>query len=277
MRFSVSCRIAEGFLSKEEASMSFEELADLAVAAGYDAICMRASQIGVQSSDEVVREARRILDDRGLGVSMISGDFDIVYNNDRGPACLRDIVPYLDLAEALGAALIRVCIKQQDDIAYAQDAADEAAKRGLKLVHQCHIQSLFETLDEIVSRLREIDRPNFGLIFEAANLEQCGQDYGPAAIKRLAPWIENVYLQNQRLGSNGSITLGTWCRGPVSLDVTQIHDSGGIDFASVFEGLRNIGYDAIVTVHQSAPENKETSPLDAATQTAQFLRQLWSQ
>jgi sugar phosphate isomerase/epimerase len=276
MRFSVSCRIAEGFLSKEEACMSFEELADLAVAAGYDAICMRASQIGVQSAPDAVRDAKRILEDRALGVSMITGDFDIVYNNDRGPTCLRNIVPYLDLAETLGASLIRVCIKQPDDIAFARIAADMAAKRGLKLVHQCHNQSLFETLDEIASRLREIDRPNFGLIFEAANLELSAQDYGPEAIERLAPWIENVYLQNQRLNSNGAITLDTWNRGPVSFDVTQIHDPGGIDFPSVFAGLQKIGYDGTVTVHQSAPEDAETSPLDAATQTAQFLRQIMS-
>ena len=69
MQLSVSCRIAEGFLSKEDASISFEALADMAVAAGYDAICMRASQIGVQSLPDAVREARRILDERGLGAT----------------------------------------------------------------------------------------------------------------------------------------------------------------------------------------------------------------
>jgi sugar phosphate isomerase/epimerase len=274
MKLSVSCRIAEGFLSKEQASMSFEELADLAVAAGYQAICMRASQVGVQSSRDKIQDARRILDDRGLGVSMISGDFDIVYNNDRGPACLRNIRPYLDLAEALGAPLIRVCIKQPDDIPYAQDAADTAAERGFKIVHQCHVQSLFEKVDDIVKRVREIDRPNFGLIFEAANLEQCGQDYGVSAIEQLAPWIENVYLQNQRLSPTGSITLQTRCSGPVSFDVCEIHESGGIDFATVFDGLRQVGYDGPVTVHQSAPEDSRLTAVDAATQTARFLRQI---
>ena len=129
-------------------------------------------------------------------------------------------------------------------------------------------------MENRAGRLQEIDRPNFGLIFEAANLEQCGQDYGPSAIERLAPWIENVYLQNQQLRSDGSITLETWCRGPVSFDVTQIHDPGGIDFASVFDALRKTGYDGTVTVHQSAPEDGKTSPLEAATQTARFIRQL---
>ena len=170
--------------------------------------------------------------------------------------------------------MIRVCIKQVDDIAHVQSAADAAAQRGLKIVHQCHVQSLFETLDEIEQRVLEIDRPNFGIIFEAANLEQCRQDYGPAAIQRLAPWIENVYLQNQRLSPTGAITLSTWSGGDVSIDLCEIHEPGGIDFPLVFEGLRSIDYRGPITVHQSAPENASTTPLDAANQTAVFLKQL---
>lgn len=275
MQLSISCRIAEGFLSKEEASMSLEQLADLAVAAGYDAICMRASQVGVQSSPEDIRTARRILDDHNLGVSMVTGDFDIVYNNDRGPDCLRNIGPYLDLAEALGAPLLRMCLKQPEDIEAAKQAAIQAADRGLTLVHQCHTLSLFETLDGIVDSLEQIDHPSFGLIFEAANLEGCRQDYGPDAVARLAPWIRNVYLQNQQINPEGAVTLDTWCSGPITFDITQIHESGGIDFASVFQGLKEVGYDGLITVHQSGPEDGETTAVDAATQTATYLRDLW--
>jgi sugar phosphate isomerase/epimerase len=275
MQMSVSCRIAESFHSKEEASMSFQQLADLAVESGYDAICMRASQVGVQSPIDEVLTARKIADDRRLMISMVTGDFDIVYNNDDGPACLRNITPYLDLAETLGASLLRVCVKRQDDIAYAQAAADEAADRRLTLVHQCHTLSLFETLDGIVECLKTIDRPNFGLIFEAANLEECGQAYGPAALKRVAPWIRNVYLQNQKLNPDGAVTLNTWCRGPVSFDIPQIHETGGIDFASVFNGLREIGYDGTITVHQSGPEDPSVSARAEATKTATYLRSLW--
>jgi sugar phosphate isomerase/epimerase len=206
---------------------------------------------------------------------MISGDFDIVYNNEHGPHCLREITPYLNLAETLGAPMIRVCIKTDSDIAAAQQAADEAAERGLQLAHQCHLQSLFETIPEIQARLQEINRPNFGLIFEAANLEQCGQEYGPVAIHELAPWIKNVYLQNQRLHPAGSITLDTWCCGPVTFDLCEIPDSGGIDFSSVFEGLKQIGYDGPITVHQSASQDGNLSAQDSATRTAGFLKSLW--
>ncbi len=204
---------------------------------------------------------------------MVTGDFDIVYNNGRGPNCLTHITPYLNLAEALDAPMIRVCIKTESDIASACRAADEAAERGIAVVHQCHVQSLFETVDEIEKRLRQIDRPNFGLIFEAANLEECRQDYGPATIARLAPWIRNVYLQNQRLNPNGAVTLDTWSHGPICFDIMNIPAAGGIDFSKVFDGLKQVGYEGIITVHQSAPEDG-TSPIVAAAQTATFLRRL---
>ena len=260
-------------MSKEEASLSLPELCDLAVAAGYAAICMRASQIGVQSTPDAIAEARETIRERNLDVSMITGDFDIVYNNDRGPSCLKNITPYLNLAEALDSTLIRVCLKTEHDIAAARHAADESAERGITLVHQCHTQSLFETVDDIERRLKQIDHPNFGLIFEPANLEGCRQDYGPETIKRLAPWIRNVYLQSQRLNPDGGVTLDTWSHGPVSFDIIGIPEPGGINFPVVFEGLKRAGYDGIVTVHQSAPEDG-TSPVIAAAQTASFLRSL---
>jgi len=275
MQLSLSTRIAEGFLSKEVPTMPLVELCRAAVDAGYEATCMRASQVGVRSSTEAVQTARRTLDAHGLPVTMVTGDFDIVYNNDDGPNCLRNITPYLDLAERLGAPLLRVCIKQEEDLAFAQSAADEAAERGLKLAHQCHADSLFETVDQIEANLKWIGRENFGLIFEAGNLDECGQPYGPDTIKRLAPWIFNVYIQNQRCHPDGAVTLQTRCRGPVSLDILPVQEPGGIDFAAVFDGLHRVGYDGVITVHQSAPTEGGSSAV-AARDAAEFLQGLWN-
>ena len=270
MQLSLSVRIAEGFLSKEKAQLSLEEVTSLALDCGYEAICMRASQVGIQSTESEMNRACEVLQDRGLPVSMLTGDFDVVYNNDRGPSCLRNITPYLELARRLNAPLIRVALKKEEDIAAAQIAADEALAYGIRLVHQCHTRSLFETVDGIEQTLKRIDHSNFGLIYEPANLETCGQAYGPEVIERLGPWIVNVYLQNQILRTNGQLTLDTWCRGPVSFDLIPIHEAGGIDFASVFEGLRRIDYTGTVTVHQSAQEGR--SPHQTARATADFLR-----
>lgn len=272
MKLSLSVRFAESFHSKEEASMTLRELADLALAAGYDALCMRASQVGVQSAVEAVNAAAEVLAARGLKVTMITGDFDIVYNNERGPSCLRNIQPYVKLALALKAPLIRVALKTQEDIPWAQRAADQAAAHGLKLVHQCHTQSLFETIDGIDQTLRRIGRPNFGLIYEPANLELCGQASGEETIARLAPWILNVYLQNQVLRPDGTVCLQTWCRGPVNFDLVPVHAPGGVRFDDVFTGLAAIGYRGPVTVHQARVEGE--APADSARSTADFLRRL---
>ena len=272
MRLSLSVRIAEGFLSKEVPIIPLEAVAHIARAAGYSAVCMRASQVGIQSPPTAIQQANRILHAEPLCVSMVTGNFDIVYNNSLGPQALREIAPHLRLAQALAAPLIRVALKSDEDIPWAQRAADEAAAHGLRLAHQCHVQSLFETLDEIESTLRRIDRPNFGLIFEPANLQQCGQPYDRGAIERLAPWIFNVYLQNQRLHAGGSVRLETWCRGAVALDVVPIHVAGSLDFAAVMARLEAIDYQGFVTVHQSAVEGE--SPAQSAERTARYLRQL---
>ena len=274
MQLSLSVRIAEGFLSKEESLMEIGELASLAVDAGYDAICMRASQLGIQHGPQAMQDVKQVLDAHHLPVSMVTGDFAIVYNNDQGPDCLRNITPYLDLATNLGADLIRVALKQPEDIGWAQRAADEAAERRIRLVHQCHTLSLFETVESIESTLQAIDRQNFGLVYEPANLEICGQQYGLDTLQRLAPWIFNVYLQNQILADDGGITLNTWCRGPISFHLHQIHDPRGVDFEHVFAGLKAIDYDGTVTVHQSASEGM--SPVESATKTAAYLRTLIS-
>jgi sugar phosphate isomerase/epimerase len=269
MTLSLSVRIAEGFLSKEIPSMSLAELAPLAKASGYSALCMRASQAGVHSSPAAIQNAATTIRQYGLGVTMLTGDFDVVYNNAAGPNCLRQIKPYLELALALNAPLIRVAVKSDEDIPWAQRAADEAAERGIKLAHQCHTQSLFETVDGIEQTLRRIDRSNFGIIYEPANLELCGQDYRHKTIRRLAPSIFNVYLQNQILKADGKLTLTTWCHGPVLFDLIPIPQPGGIDFVAVFESLAAIGYTGPVTVHQS--QNEQQPLPETIRNTAGYL------
>ena len=274
MRLSLSVRIAEGFLSKEEATLTLEEVCQLAKESGYDALCLRASQIGIHSSQEAIAQAANTLAAHNMPVNMLTGDFATVYNNDQGPDSLRNISPYLDLAESLRCSRLRVALKHVDDIPHARRAADEASQRGITLLHQCHIQSLFETVDGIVNTLQSIDRPNFRLIYEPANLEQCGQDYGLETLRRLAPYIDNVYLQNQRLHEAGVITLDTWCRGPAVFDLLQIHEPGGIDFNEVVASLHAVGYAGIITVHQSAPPSGDT--LSSARATAAYLQDLLS-
>ena len=251
MKLSLSARVAESFSNKEEASLNLAQLIDLARNHGYRALCMRASQAGVHSPPEQVNRMSRRIGQAGLQVSMVTGDFAVPRNDELGPAGLRDIAPYLDLAETFGADLIRICMKKEEDIPWAQRAADTAAERDIRLAHQAHCASLFETVEGSLQVLEKVGRPNFGIIYEPANWMIAGEDYGRETLKRLGPRLFNVYVQNHRLNPQGEGVVRTWNRGPVRLDHIGLWESGGIDFDEVFRGLADIQYRGFVTVHQA--------------------------
>ncbi len=271
MKLSLSVRVAEKFHAKREANMTLKQLAILATEHGYDALCMRASQVGVHSPPETVAVARALLGRYSLTVSMFTGDFPIPENSDQGPGALRNITPYLDIAEQLGAPLLRVCLKQDEDIPWVCRAADEAAERDMRLAHQCHTRSLFEEIDRSLQVLESIGRPNFGLIYEPANLELCGQPYGLNAIRRFAPHIFNVYLQNHVLTADGPDALDTWCRGEVRFRQIPLWGKGGISFPPLIDALRAVGYKGYVTVHQASAELDTQA---AVRESARYLKRL---
>jgi len=275
VKLSLSVRVAESFHDKRQMDIALPEMARIAQGAGYTALCMRASIVGVHSPPERVREVKQTLDAHRLGVSMVTGDFAIPENGPEGPGSLRDIAHHLDLAQALGSDLLRVCLKTEDDIVAAQHAADQAAERNLRLAHQSHTRSLFETVSGSLDVLRRINRSNFGLIYEPANLALCGEDYGPETLQAFAPHLFNVYLQNHVPDPNGDTPMTTWTRGVVNSSLRPLDEPGGIDFARVFEGLHAIHYDGYITLHHAF--GGDMLPREAANRSAQFLNTFISQ
>lgn len=269
MKLSLSVRVAEN-ASKKDATHTFVQLTELAAELGYEAMCMRASQVGIHSPLEQITAARKQANKHNLTISMVTGDFPVPLNNEQGPDGLRNITPYLDLTELLSSELIRIAMKVEADIAWAQRASDEAAERGIRLAHQSHTQSLFETVDGSIDMLKRVGRKNFGIIYEPANLDLCGQDYGVETLKRFSPYLFNVYLQNHIRRPEGKTVLYTWIQGDVPHDPIRLQDKGGIDFPLVFKGLETIGYDGYVTVHQAFREIME--PEDAAEQSYAYLK-----
>ena len=250
MKLALSVRIAES-LSKTELFIPFEQIVSIAAEAGYEAICMRASAGGVGNSTDELKHMRDCVQQSALRVSMVTADFQVPLNNEHGPESLRNIGPTLDVAELLDCDLVRVCLKNRADISHARTAADQAADRGLRLAHQCHTSSLFEEVEPMLEVLHEIDRPNFGIIYEPANLMLCGQPYGESTLRALKPFLLNAYVQNHVLDPSGSDWLNTYCRGEVRFNHLNLWKEGGVDFASVFAGLQAIQYDGYFTIHQA--------------------------
>ena len=273
MKLSLSVRVVEKFHSKREAGMPLAGLAELASEHGYGALCMRASQLGTQTDLETVRVEREALRRLGLEVSMVTGDFPIPENSDdEGPQALRNVTPYLDLAEALDADLLRICMKTEEDVTWARRAADEAGERGMRLAHQCHTRSLFERAAESLQVVDRIGRDNFGIIYEPANLELCQESYGAEVLRAFAPHLFNVYLQNHRIHPDGDTELVSWAAGAVRFDQVPMWESGGIEFAPIIETLAEIGYEGYVTVHQAFAG--VAGAQEAVSKSAEYLRSI---
>jgi len=273
MKLSLSVRIAEA-ACKTKLNVPFADLVQLAKELGYRAVCMRASAGGVDTPRKELEAMRASVEDAGLVVSMVTADSDIPLNNEQGPNSLRDIGPSLDVAEALGSDLIRICMKTEADVEHAKRAADAAAARNIRLAHQCHTTSLFEEVGPSLEHLETIGRENFGLIYEPANLMLCNQSYAADTLGRLKPHLMNVYVQNHRLDEAGPVELETWCLGPRRFHHIPIWEPGGVDFDVVMQGLESIGYDGYFTVHQAYAELM--GPQEAAVASADYLRKIGS-
>ena len=250
MKLSLSVRIVEA-PCKTKLFVPFEELVAIAKETGYQAVCLRASAGGVNTSKTRLTEMRRCVENAGLFISMVTADFNVPLNNAYGPDSLRDIGPSLDVAETVGCTLIRVCLKNQSDIPFARQAAMQAAQRGIRLAHQCHTSSLFEEVEPMLKVIAENGQPNFGLIFEPANLLINGQSYGLDTLQKLKPHLMNAYVQNHRLNVAGTDELPTFCRGNVRFDHLDPWTPGGVDFEAVTTALKQIGYDGTFTIHQA--------------------------
>ena len=272
MKLSITVRIAEAPGSNQKTTMGFEEVVGIAKKTGYEAVDMRASQGGVQTPKDRLREMRQILDRAGIKVSCVTGDFDVPSNNDNAPKGLRNIGPYLDLAEILGSDMIRVGIKKEEDIAATQRACDQARERKIRLAHESHQGTMFETVAGALDALKRVNRPNFGLIYEAGNWMVAGQDYGLETIKKVRPWLMNVYIQNYRLTPNGKSRVATWTRGAVPVDLIGSWESGGVDYPKVFEHLHSVGYRGYVTAF--AAFSSFATPEEAAALSYRHLKPL---
>lgn len=270
MKLSLSVRIVEA-ACKTRLNLPFEKLVEIAAETGYEAICMRASAGGVQTPTDQLQAMHAIVVAAGLQVSMVTADSNVPLNNDAGPNSLRDIGPSLDVAQALGCDLIRICMKRPEDIPFACEAADRAAERHIRLAHQCHTTSLFEEVEPLLNLLQQINRPNFGIIYEPANLMLCNQAYDLGTLQQLHPHLMNVYVQNHRLDPEGPVALDTFCLGERRFHHIDPWEAGGVDFQQVFAGLRGIDYNDYFTIHQAQGIETAAEATSFARRCAEYV------
>ena len=303
IKLSLSGRISEpiGQVSALK-PLTYDEFLQVAKSTGYDAICLRPLQCNISTPLEEMVEMARKTRAAGLKVSMVTCDTDQPPNNDCSPFALLNITPRLAMAEIFGTKLIRCQIKRPEHLGWAQRACDEAKERGLSIVHLSHPGSLFSNVDDTIDCLKKINRPNFGLTYEPVNWMDDPKGYGPDVIRSVAPWIFNVYSQNQKALEGGKRTRAPLPSGQQQASVETcvvaagrggtrppqavpapgpvggaavsrnlaLWEPGGIDFDAVFRGLHEIGYTGYFTVHSRTSQG--IPPRDLATRSFEFLK-----
>lgn len=270
MKLSLSVRVGEPPKQKDVTAIPFPDLARKASALGYDGLSMRASVVSVDSPPERVREVRALMDELGLAVSAVCGDIPLAANNADAVRAVHAIAPYLDLTEALGGTVVRIMMQTEADIPAARRAADEAAERGLTLMHINHWGTLFESVEESLETLAAIGRPNVKVAFEPGNLLSCNAAHDPDALARLAPHLVNVFFQNVVVDPASPIVFNSRRAGPTHLRYVPIDDPSGIDIRPLIETLHRVGYEGWFTVHQPLFEGENID--HAMRLAADFLR-----
>ncbi len=256
MKISISSRITEQSDNKEKSFLSLDSFIKLASKNKFDGVSLRPSMISTQSSEYIVNQAQKLFKVNNMKVSMITSNIHLAKNDELASDILRNITPSLDLAETLKTSLIRIMIKNRDDIFYAKKALDEAKERNLKLLQQTHWGTLAETLDETVKLIKTINRQNFGITFEPANLMACGSDFNKNALNQLLPYTENFYFQNIILDKKGKHVFPTIHNGDVRVKYVSLDNSNGINVFSFLDFLREKKYNKWFTVHQPLLENQ---------------------
>lgn len=245
-RLSLSGRLIE--VQYGTCEMSVPEFMRFARACGYDAVELRATQVPSKIPPTKVDQFRRTADELGLTVSCCT---PAGVTPDEGG--LRGLEESVGSAQTLGCEMLKTWVK---DVNWIRRACDLLRPRGLTLTAQIHTGGPFETVDGCLDTLSQIGRENFGLQYDPANLFEVQQDYGEEAVKHLGLRIHQLSVQSERLARHEE--ADTWEYMGRHYRRCPLSDPDGLDYASVFRGLRAIGFDGYVTLNEPKPMSVET-------------------
>ncbi len=250
MKLSLSGRILQG----SPTPLSPADFIHLARDTGFDLVELRADQVPVDSSEAELAALHRVLDDAGIGVSMlvIGG--------------VAEVDSWIRVARALGVLNLRVN-GTVDSIA----AAADAMPADVRLVTQMHSGSSFENVAQSAANLTRIPSPRFGLMPEPANLLFAGERWSP---ELFAPLQERIYGCNAQ-----SIALDPDSGNRVMMnDGRQIgykrldwRDNHDLDFPGFLAALRAVGYDDFINFID--PSDPGMSLQELAAGTAAYARE----
>jgi sugar phosphate isomerase/epimerase len=260
MTLSLSGRLIE--VEYRHCDMPIHDFLRFARSSGFHAVELRATQILDETTSNEATEIRRQSLELGLGISCVN--VPRLPENGEG---LRALKRTALLVSAMGCATLKTWSTNAEWIRTACDALEP---HGIGIIAQTHTGGPFETASSCLDAVARIDRRSFGLQYDPANLLEAGEDYGENAVERLGGNIRQVSVQNVRPAQ--AEEPGSWEHQGRRYVRCSLGDPGGLDYDSVFRGLRAIGFDGFVTLNEPRPARDERGGF--ARQAAEELGRL---
>jgi sugar phosphate isomerase/epimerase len=253
MKLALSGRVFE---TRDGYALELDEFLKFARACGYDGVEIRYAQLPLETPPGRVDEVAGLLKTLGLGWS-----FGAV-EGIAGAEAFDRAVRMLEVHRRCGCGFTRFTVARPEEIAWAQRFADEAARRGQRLLTQLHNGTLTDNVPHVLETLKRISRPNVGLGFEACHLRFDGNERYAEAVCALRGCIVGVSIQSYKpAGPAAPKELLVRVNGRPYLRALP-GDPEGMPFPEIFGALREIGFDGFATVMcDAAPD---TDPRDVA-------------
>lgn len=251
--------------------LELADFVDRAAALGYGGVMIagkRPHLSPLDASPAWLAELRARLDRAGLTCPVLAAYTDF---SGTAPPMIPAVelqIAYVEslarIAAEIGARYLRVFTGYERDneplihtwqrvVASLQECSDRAAPHGVTLAVQNHhdLGVCTEAMEELI---REVDRPNCRLGFDAWSLALRGEDLYTAA-KRMAPWAaittnaDYIRLPRARYRPQWE---NYEAAGPDLVRAVPFGE-GCIDYEAFFRGLREGGFDGIATYEMCAP------------------------
>lgn len=240
-------------------------------------ICKRAKEIGfeaieftpINTDDPIAtaKELRAYCESLGLEIASHTIGADLI--NTEEQEVLKTLYGYIDVAEALGAPLLRhdVCYRLPEGMTW-QDAAHKmapmirkvteyAASKGIRTCSENH-GYIFQDSERMEYLINLVDHPNYGWLVDIGNF-LCADEYPLDAIRRAFPYAihahvkdflyrkaDELYVEPDGFFKtrNGNLLRGT------------VLGHGDVPVAACMKFLREVGYDGVFSLEfEGAEEN----------------------
>ncbi|MDD5687814.1 MAG: sugar phosphate isomerase/epimerase [Elusimicrobia bacterium] len=243
MKIGISGRVIE--VEYKYCEIGVTDFFKLAKKLGYEAVELRPTQVNYKTPDAELAEYRKVKDDLGLDISCITA-----FGADEKDKKFSALARYVEINKLFNCNFVKTW---SENIEWLRDASEYLGRFGMNMIIQTHTRGPFETVNGILVTLGKIHKDNFGLYYDASHLFLTQDDYGIETIKKLNKKIFQVSIQSlarvNKEDSEMEYKGYYYKRMPLGKD-------RGIDYKSVFKGLKEIGFDGYITINDARPKEK---------------------